>query len=231
MPEDYILIYDSGNGGQYVLQIFKKLMPNENYLLFKDIKHCPYGNKTKRELESIFFSNIAKLNNKYNIKVIVIACNTMSSMFGERLKRHKNLPKVFLVLPIINKTILQSKTLLLATENTCKYNLSIIKNNINKNLYILPLPSFAKEIDDNLSNALKLKERVNAILEPYKTCHIKNVILGCTHYNYIKKHIEDSLGEVQFWEKSEIVAKEVSQYLRKYDLSSSAKKFIELYEI
>lgn len=224
MKNGYVLIYDSGNGGQYVLDLFRKLLPNEHYLLFKDTSNCPYGNKSREELKKIFFSNIYKLSKKYPLKVIVIACNTLSSMFGHILLRQTFLPKIFLIKPIINSKMLTEHTLLMATENTCKYNRDIMRFRQNPHLHILSLASFAKDIDDNIGNISSLEREVHELLSPYLDFDIKNVVIGCTHYNYLRKIIKNAVKNVEIYEKSQFIVQKTIKYLIDNDLLSNKKK-------
>ena len=78
MNNKYIGIFDSGVGGLTALEDLKKNFPNENFLYLGDTKRCPYGTKTKEELESIVESDIRYLE-KCDVKMIIIACNTATA--------------------------------------------------------------------------------------------------------------------------------------------------------
>ena len=79
MKNEYILIYDSGIGGLTTFSNIIELCPKQNYIYFADTKNAPYGNKCKSELQLLILKNIKSLLKKYNIKLIVLACNTATT--------------------------------------------------------------------------------------------------------------------------------------------------------
>ncbi len=214
----YIFLFDSGNGGKYVLDVFKNIMPNENYIFYMDKDNCPYGNKPKNILKDIVTEIFDRVLSKYEIKLIVVACNTMGSMFDTYLrKRYKNY-KILFIRPFINKTILKNKTLLLATSNTIIYNKLIKKFKGSNNLYIKGFDDLAKRIDNVSGKFYILKSYLDKELTIFKNKNIKNIVLGCTHYNYIKKEILETLPNVKFYENSDNLAKNAYDYLSKKEL-------------
>ena len=78
-------VYDSGVGGLTVYEKLKKLMPNENYIYYGDLKNQPYGEKTKEQLIQ-YAEDIFKFFIEKDVKCIVMACNTTSAIAYEALK-------------------------------------------------------------------------------------------------------------------------------------------------
>ena len=78
-------LFDSGLGGLSVLSEIMKLLPNEDYLFYEDSINNPYGDKTEEELFKIT-SNIVEYLLKENCKIIVIACNTATTMCIDKLR-------------------------------------------------------------------------------------------------------------------------------------------------
>ena len=180
----YILLYDSGKGGKNVLEVFKKVFPNENFLLFCDKKNAPFGNKREDELEKILFSALFSLTKKYPIKAIVIACNTMSSLFKREVK--KIYPNSFFVEPKINKKLLAKNTLVLATKSTIRNNKKLKFYENFSTYHALALPSLATKID-NTKNMNTLLPYLKKKLLHYLYC--ENIILACTHYTCLKPQL------------------------------------------
>ena len=119
MKEKFIAILDSGLGGLSVLKELKTLMPNENYLYFGDNENLPYGNKSKRKLLEIAFDNVNKLN-KYDIKALVLGCNTLSTNVFFELEKLFKFP-VYAVFPPVEKCLIEGKkTVLLSTKRTAE---------------------------------------------------------------------------------------------------------------
>ena len=76
-------VFDSGVGGLTVLKSLIAFLPNESYIYIGDNKNCPYGDKTIEELYE-YSKRIIEYFIKQNVKLIVIACNTISSNILEK---------------------------------------------------------------------------------------------------------------------------------------------------
>ena len=100
-------MFDSGIGGLTVLNEYIKLMPNENYIYYADTKHLPYGNKTKEEIIS-YAENIVEYFISKNVKAIVIACGTASSLAYEHLKRKYDIPIFDIITPTVKNVTAKS---------------------------------------------------------------------------------------------------------------------------
>lgn len=216
MSKKWILVVDSGNGGAWTLSKIRNLLPNENYLFFMDTLHSPYGNKTKRKLKSITENNLKKLFRIFDIKMMVLACNTLSSVCFDDLKQKFFDTPIIKINPITNIEYLQKKsTLVLATKCTVKHNKEVKKYKNQKNIYVKGFGTLAKKIDKNINNLNLLQGYLLRKLKKYKNKNIKNIVLGCTHFNYIKNQIQTVFDEpISFFENSEIVAEEVSKVLK-----------------
>ena len=201
--EKYILLYDSGLGGQYVLDCFRSAAPNERYILYADTKNAPFGSKNKAKLKRVLFDALFQATQKYPIKRIVIACNTMSSMFKKDIK--KVYPNTIFVEPMLNARILRKPTLVLATPNTIKYSPILAKYRSHPNYRELALPDLAYLIDTCGGNFATLLPYIKKHLERFQD--VQNIVLGCTHYNWVKPQIEQCFSRpITFYEKSKTLA-------------------------
>lgn len=186
-PQKSILVIDSGNGGKWTLNILKRFLPNENYIFFEDDTNVPYGKKSKKKLEKITKKNLDFLLKNYSIKTVVFACNTLSSTVDNFVKKtYPNLPFVF-INPCVKN--FKKNTLILCTKTTKKYNKVLKKIKENKNVKILCFKFLAQKIDENIKNLSILQHFFNKKLKKYANMNISNVVLGCTHYNFVKKQI------------------------------------------
>jgi glutamate racemase len=211
----YILIFDSGSGGRFVLSKFKKVLPNEDYLLFCDTKNCPYGNKKPTELKALVLSTLQRLVLKYNIKLIVIACNTVSSMFKDYLEDYfSSFCPIMFVEPKVEPKILSKKTLIIGTKNTINHNKKIKSFAKNSNVFLQGFGSLAYKIDFCDGKYFLLQNFLNIHLAKFRKYKIKNVIIACTHFNFIKREIKIALNSnVKFFENSICVAKNAKKLL------------------
>ena len=179
--EKPIGVFDSGIGGINVLISAKKLMPNENYVYLGDNGNAPYGNKSVTALKMLAKKSIDGLLD-YNVKVICVACNTLSTNILDYLNEVSPVP-IVPTLPV-NVAMAADKATLMATPNTI--NSEYVKNNF-QGVSLLPLPFLAKEIENSPFDLKKANVR-------YDVRGVKDgtnlIILGCTHYSFVKNEIE-----------------------------------------
>ncbi|NCB48572.1 MAG: glutamate racemase [Clostridia bacterium] len=213
---EYILIFDSGSGGKFVLNELKKVLPHENYIFFCDEKNCPYGNKKIKTLKSIVSKTLENLLKTNNIKLLIIACNTISSLFKDYLSLHFSNCPILFVEPELNEKILENKTLVIATSNTIKHSKIIHFYKGSPNLFLQGFGNLAIKIDKCNGDFGEIKSILTTQLSKFKNCKIKNVVLGCTHYNFIKKEIKEVLSnEIIFYENSKKIARKAKSTLKK----------------
>lgn len=224
--EDYVLIFDSGNGGQYVFEQFVNQIHNQNVILYKDTLFCPYGDKDKDILKSHIIKLFGNLFKRYNIKLVIIACNTISSMFKTIFKKHFKNTKFLFIEPLITKKILGQKTLLLATSNTIKSNKKIKKYKNNPNLICIGFPNLAKQIDDNINNLDEVLPFLKNNLSKLCVHKFNNIILGCTHYNLIKKQLKKLFGKVNFIDNTQNQINKATKFLLQQNNFYPCPKYI-----
>lgn len=183
MKNYYIGVLDSGVGGLSVLKKLTESFPFERFVYFGDNANAPYGEKSFRELLSLTIYNLSYMQ-PYKLKAIVLACNTLSLTVRDRLQEYLNIPVYGIFPPVEREVSKKRKTLLLATPKSCSY----YKDN--EFLTVFPLRLLAKEIEENLFDLSK----VNVEKElPFFGVSFNTVILGCTHYEYVKKRIFNHL--------------------------------------
>ena len=232
VKKSWILVVDSGLGGLWTLEKIRKILPSENYLYFMDRAHAPYGNKSNRNLIKILHNNLDNIFAMWNIKLVVIACNTLSMICYESItKIFPQIPFVK-VEPIFSQDELgHQQTLLLATNSPIK---NLRKKRVYKNCLNIKLKGFgklAKTIDESKGKFSNLDALLTKKLKKYAKFDIKNVILGCTHYNYIRNNLVKIFGNVMFFENSETAAKNVLRLLCSINKKSKAKKHGEILNI
>jgi glutamate racemase len=220
---------DSGVGGIGVLKECIKQLPNEHFLYVADNEHSPYGNKTRKKLNKLSANLIDHYVSKYNIKLILLACNTLTASSIANLRKQFNVPFVG-VEPAIKLATEKGKNniLVLSTVATFRYNknLNKIKKQKLKIIFFLPLKNLAKQIDENLNNLNQLQKKINKLLKPYQNKNINSVVLGCTHYLFVKNQIKTALKQpnLMFYESSVYVAKRVKFLLEQNNRLSQTKK-------
>lgn len=220
---DYILIIDSGNGGEYVLKKLIKDFPSENFLFFKDINNCPYGNKSKIKLFKITNNNINYFIKRYNIKIIVFACNTISCTILNKLKKECNDICLLGLIPNIEDAVKTGeKTLVLSTYSTLKRG-KINKNyKRNKNIKFVGFKDLAKRIDDNVNQLDNLIPFLNKKLSKYS--NYKNIVIGCSHFSLIEQQLKIATNyEVEFFNNIDSLSFNLKNVLHALSLNNKQK--------
>lgn len=228
---EYIGIFDSGIGGLSILEKLLEVLPKENYLYYKDSKNCPYGNKTDEELLKIT-TDITSYLEKRKVKLIVIACNTATTKCIKYLR--EKFPNIIFVgtEPAIKVACDKNykNILVLATPVTIKSEAvtRLIKNNKknNQNIYLAPCEGLAKAIEDNDEN--KIKKILKEILKEYKNKKIDSVVLGCTHYSFVKEEILKELPNVELIEGALGVARQVKRKLKEVNKLNKSGGSVEI---
>ncbi len=211
MKEGYIALLDSGIGGISLLKELIKIMPNERYLYFGDNDNAPYGNKNLSSLRDITLKNIDYLK-QYNIKLLVLACNTLSVNLLEEITTYSGL-KTFGVFPPVETSLLSGKpSLLLATERTAENYKEI------NGLTAVGLKDLAKDVELNAFNLnnISMQKNFRHISGDFvdKPRFYDTVILGCTHYFFVKDKIFDHLKPQKIIFGEYFTAREVKKYLK-----------------
>ncbi len=211
MNEGYIALIDSGIGGMSMLLELMKVLPNERYLYFGDNFNAPYGNKSINELREITLNNIDFLK-RYNIKLLVVACNTLSVNLLKDVSDYSGI-KTFGVFPPIEKAVMENQPcLLLSTKRTAENFKNI------KGLTVVGLENLAREIEENQYDlsGISISNNLSSASSKFvnKAGYYKTIILGCTHYFFVKDKIFDHLKPQKIIFGEYFTARAVKNYLK-----------------
>lgn len=216
-------VFDSGIGGLSVLRELEKILPNEDFYYYGDSLNNPYGEKSDEELFEITSGVVDYLVNK-GCRLIVIACNTATTRCMKYLReRYKDVIFVGTV-PAIKVACDRDfkNTLVMATPATIESErtMELIRDNIRKdqNIYLVACPGLANAIEDN--DQEKIKEILKDTFREYKDKEIDSIVLGCTHYPFIKEDILKEMPGVILLDGSRGVAMEVKRQLENNGLLS-----------
>lgn len=200
--KNYIGVLDSGVGGLTVLKELTKILPNEKYIYYGDSLHSPYGNKTREQILQYTMEISDYLINN-GVKAIVIACNTATSAAIKEIReKYQNIP-IIGIEPAIKPAITNhptEKIIVMATESTIKLDKfnELLDKYDNKN-QIIPLS--CNGLATAIENNVETKDLLKKFLLPYKNM-VSIIVLGCTHYPFVKKEIKEILGDVIFYDGS-----------------------------
>ncbi len=222
-------VFDSGVGGLTVVKELNRLLPNEKIIYFGDTGRVPYGNKSKETI--IHYSlQVAYFLMKKKIKMLVVACNTASSVSLPTLKRHFHIPIIGVIEPGARsaiETTANNKIGVIGTIGTVRsnaYKKALKKIKPGVNVFQDPCPLFVHLAEDGW-NKNKIAQMVSdEYLKSINTKNVDTLILGCTHYPLLKDVIQKSVGKkVQLIDSGRETAKAVQAILEKKKLLNEHK--------
>ena len=223
-------IFDSGLGGLTVLKILSKELPKESFIFFGDTAHVPYGNKSKENIK-IFSNAIIKFLLKHSVKMIVVACNTVSAVALSDIQKTSNIPIIGVISPLKSYLKFQpqhKKIGIIGTENTINskaYSKVIHNYNSKIEIYSLACPLFVPIIEEGLENHRIAYIIAEEYLQPFLNKKLDLLILGCTHYPIIKKTIKSILSnKTIIIDSATITVSEVKKYINNNNLHSEHQK-------
>ena len=226
-PNAPIGIFDSGVGGLSIAIEIARHLPNEHIVYYADTANVPYGPRDDQNIRELTAHAIEWLYRK-GCKVAVVACNTASAFSLDYLREHygENFPIIGLV-PALKPAVLQTTTktvAVLATPATFRGNL--IKDVVERfaipaNVTVLPITCLDLvpfvEAGEQMSEACLTT--LKKILQPAVDQQADYLVLGCTHYPFLKPAIQHIFAEkLKLIDSGQAVARQTSRILIKNEL-------------
>ncbi len=219
MREKPIGILDSGVGGLTVVKEIFRQLPKEEVIYFGDTARCPYGPRSTEEVRK-FTIEICNFLMRFDVKMIVIACNTATAAALEDIKKMVDIPVIGVIHPGSLAAIKNTKTGrigVIGTEGTIKSRKYVdTLKGINPDLWIEShaCPTLVPLVESGIEDEQRIRQEVKLALEPIVDKEIDSLILGCTHYPLISDYIQEVMGEqVSILSSAEETAREVSSIL------------------
>ena len=212
-------IFDSGVGGLTVARAIMKQIPRYDIMYFGDTAHMPYGTKSSATVIGYTINNIEFLLSQ-GAELIVIACNTASSVVTAQVLERFSVPIFEVITPAVELAVQASKNLnfgIIGTRATVTsgiYEKKIIENQPRARVYSVACPLLVPLVEEGWLNKAETAMIVKKYLQPLKTRQIDTLILGCTHYPLLKKVIQRKIGRrVQLIDSSISVSNSVKAFL------------------
>ena len=218
--------FDSGIGGLTSIPHLMKELPNEKIIFFGDTARTPYGSKSPDTIKQ-FTMQIGDFLANNQVKMIVIACNTVSSICLEELRnRFPEIPVIGVISPtakvVADICRPEDRVGIIATKVTIKTN--AYENKINNkakglHLYSKACPALVPLIEEDIINHeimdLTIKYYLDEFIHDNK---INTLVLGCTHYPLVSENIKRIYPGIKIINSSQEVATAVNIELAKRDM-------------
>ncbi len=211
-------IFDSGVGGLSVMSEIAEVLPHEDVVYFADSAHCPYGRRTHQEIQGLAQGIVTFLLSQ-GAKVIVVACNTASAAALYYLRETFSIPIVGMepaVRPAAERT--NSKVVgVIATGATFQGALfASLVERFATDIKVLTqtCPGLVERVEAGLIEEAGTKEMLTQYLRPMLEAGIDSLVLGCTHYPFLKPLMREILGdEIEIIDPSAAVAQQTGRVL------------------
>lgn len=201
MNNKAIGVFDSGLGGLTAVKELQKVLPYENIIYFGDTGRVPYGNRSTDTIKRYAAQDAAFLLSN-NVKMIVAACGTVSSVASEM---ESSLPVKFtgVLKPTAQAAAAATKTGTVgvigtsATINSHSYKKHLFGINPNIKVYEQDCPLFVPLVENGFisKDDVIVRSVVERYVGKFRNTDVDTLILGCTHYPLLKDTIRDILGD------------------------------------
>ena len=221
--KDYIAVFDSGVGGISVLRELRKCLPNERFLYYGDSANAPYGTRTTEDVRRLTLEAAEKILCK-PAKALVVACNTATAAAIEALRQAYPDLIVIGIEPALKLAVdrFPGKRIgVMATDVTLreeKFDALLHRFGDIPEISKISAPGLVELVEAGNADSAEADALLSAILSPYKG-NIDVLVLGCTHYPFVKAAISRILGEdVVLLDGGEGTARETKRRLALADL-------------
>ena len=195
----YIAVFDSGVGGVSVLRELRALMPGERFYYFGDSANAPYGKKTTEKVRELTLAAGKKLLEDLDCKALVVACNTATA--AAIIDLRENYPDRIVVgiepaLKLACDRHPGGTIGIMATDVTLReQKLAALMERVKRDCTVLRVqaPGVVELVEAGKADTAEAVELMERLLGPY-TGKLNALVLGCTHYPFMKKAMAKVLG-------------------------------------
>lgn len=228
MNNNPIGVYDSGFGGLSVWRELHRALPRESLIYLGDGKNCPYGSRPAAEIRTLAERAVRELVER-GCKMVVVACNTATAAAIEHLRStFTELPIVGLE-PAVKPACAMTRTKVVgvvATERSLqgeKFLSTLARYGEGVEVVKAVGRGFVEAVEQDREDEPATEAMVRGVLEPIIARGADVIVLGCTHYPFLKDAIRRVVGDraVEVIDSGEAVEKRVESLLDRYDLRAA----------
>jgi glutamate racemase len=192
-------VIDSGLGGLTVLRALIDLLPDEPVVYFGDTGRFPYGPKPDRDVIKYAFE-MSDLLADHDTKMLVVACNRVSSVALDALRRECGVPVIGVIEPALRAAIKVTQTRRVGVIGTVgtiasgAYQRAADAGGGGIDLTCAACPGFAEFVEAGDVDSQEVHVLAERLLAPVRAAGVDTLVLGCTHYPLLARTISDVMG-------------------------------------
>lgn len=222
-------MFDSGFGGLTVARAVIDLLPHEDLVYLGDTGRYPYGPRPLDEVARFAHQIAEELVERRGVKVLVVACNTASAAALESLRDRFDVPVIGVIEPGVTALVQATNTGrvgvigTVGTINSGAYQRAVGIESNDVELVAVACPGFVEFVERGEFDSEQVHVLAAALLEPAKEAKVDALLLGCTHYPYLARTLNDVMGrDVVLVSSADETAFEVRRALIELDMQRPA---------
>ncbi|MEN6621440.1 MAG: glutamate racemase [Smithella sp.] len=219
-------VFDSGIGGLTVVRALMERLPFENIIYFGDTARVPYGVKSVETINR-YAVQITEFLLKKNVKLLVVACNTMAAVAYHAIKDLSGVPVLEVIEASARKAAAETVTKSIgvigtpATINSNAYARAIHLLNKEARIYSQACPLFVPLVEEGWFDHPATRLIAQEYLKPVMAEQIDTLVLGCTHYPLLKSLLQEIVGPgIQLIDSAEAMAEATADLLNRHNLEN-----------
>ncbi len=221
-------VFDSGIGGLTVVRALMERLPFENIVYFGDTARVPYGVKSVETIAH-YTTQIAQFLLEKNVKLLIIACNTMAAVAAQTVRDMSPVPVLDVIEAGAWAAVQASKTHQIGvigtptTVNSNTYARAIHSLTQDARIYSQACPLFVPLVEEGWLDHAVTRLTAQEYLKPVIAEHIDTLVLGCTHYPLIKPLLQEVMGDgVKLVDSAEAMANRTAALLTELNLANTS---------
>ena len=193
-------MFDSGFGGLTVARAVIDLLPAEDLVYIGDTGRYPYGNKPPAEVQRYAHEIATSLVNDFDVKMIVVACNTAASVALEQLAEVLPVPVVSVIEPGARALVQATRNGragvigTVGTVDSGAYDRAVKEVDGSIDLVSAACPGLVEFVERGQTSGHEVRVLTERLLAPVSSAGVDALLLGCTHYPYLARVIGDVMG-------------------------------------
>jgi glutamate racemase len=193
-------MFDSGFGGLTVARAVIDLLPHEHLVYIGDTGRYPYGPRPQAEVREFARQLAWSLVKDFDVKAVVVACNTASAAAIDDLKAELPVPVIDVVEPGASALVLTTRSGdvgvigTVGTIGSGAYERAVAATGRHVRLTSAACPGFVEFVERGQTSGEEVHILAERLLAPVQAARVDSLLLGCTHYPYLARVIGDVMG-------------------------------------
>jgi len=228
-------VFDSGLGGLTSVQELHRQLPEEKVIYYGDTARTPYGSKSPETIVK-FATQIVDYLVGRNTKMIIIACNTVTALALDSLReRYPSIPIIGVIEPTVKKVVADGckRVGVIATKATIGsdvYGRELRSMSPGIEVFSTACPAIVPLVEEGLTDTDIMKLTIQHYMDRFvEEGRFDDLILGCTHYPLVARHISRLYPWLNMYSSSAEVIREAADILREKDMLASGSEFTDRY--